>query len=57
MTACDIPIAAMMDNNAEPPLEINNNGTPVNGIRPLTPPTFRKKCKKMYIAVPINIIL
>ena len=43
MTACAIPIALMTDIREDPPLEINNNGTPVKGINPVTPPIFKIK--------------
>ena len=38
ITDWDMPIAVMMDINEDPPLEMKSSGTPVSGIKPLTPP-------------------
>ena len=43
---CAIPIAIIAAQVDEPPEEISNNGTPVIGIKPETPPTLIKKWVK-----------
>ena len=52
-----IPIATKEQTVEDPPDEISNNGTPVIGINPETPPKLINICKKKYEAIPNKIIL
>jgi hypothetical protein len=41
MTFCEIPIIANVQIMEVPPLDISSKGTPVSGIKAVTPPIFR----------------
>lgn len=57
ITRWQMPMAMEAASRLDPPEEMNSSGMPVMGIRPDTPPTFSRKCRKMYVPVPARITL